>query len=348
MKAALVTERGKIVVQEVPTPQAKETEILIRVESCAICGSDLRITYETDFRVRYPIIIGHEIAGVVVEVGSKVKGLKVGDRVTIAPGVSCGTCDMCKAGLQNLCKNQINVGYNYPGGMAEFMVIPRQAISGDFVNKIPRNISFDESALAEPLACCINGQNLSEVNRATTLAIIGAGPTGCLHVELARSRKVARILLAQRSLKRLQMAAKLGVDALINASLENSVERVLQETKGKGADVVIVACASPEAQQRALEMVALRGKINLFGGLPHGNSVVNIDTNLIHYKECSLQGSNGSTGSQNAEALDLISKGKVSVKHLITHVFPLSEIKEALNVVRTHEGLKVIVKPCEG
>ncbi len=348
MKAAVVESNGKIALKEVDKPKVLVNSILIRVEACAICGSDLRIVSGKDKRAKFPIIIGHEMAGIVEQVGRRVDSFNEGDKVTVAPGVSCGKCRMCKKGLQNLCENMIPIGYLRPGAFAQYMVPPPLALSEGFVNKIPKNLSLDEAAIAEPLACCINGQEIVQITRKDTVAIIGAGPIGAMHVELCHVRGCRKIILLQRSQPRFDTAKKrFHADVYINRSGEDGIKRVLEETDGYGADVVIAAAPSGEAQKQALQMVAKRGRISFFGGLPHDKPEVCVDTNLIHYKECFVCGASSSTGKQNREALEILSAGKIKASDFITHTFSLSRIVEAFETARSKKGLRVLVKPWE-
>ena len=206
MKAAVVQSNRKIALKEVDKPKVPVNSILIRVEACAICGSDLRIVSGKDKRAKFPLIIGHEMAGIVEQIGERVDGFKEGDKVTVAPGISCGKCRMCKKGLQNLCENMISIGYFYPGAFAQYMVPPPLALTQGFVNKIPENLSLDDATSVEPLACCINGQEIVKITRKDTVAIIGAGPIGCMHVELCHIRGCKKIILLQRSQPRLDIA----------------------------------------------------------------------------------------------------------------------------------------------
>jgi L-iditol 2-dehydrogenase len=348
MKVAVIESIGNIALKEVDNPKVPVDSILIRVEACAICGSDLRIVYGKDSRAKFPMIIGHEMAGIVEQLGHRVKGFKEGDRVTVAPGVSCGKCRMCKRGLQNLCENMISIGYFYPGGFAQYMVPPPLALTQGFVNKIPENLSLDEATMAEPLACCINGQEIVKITKEDTVAIIGAGSIGCMHVELCHVGGCKKIILLQRSQPRLDIAKeKFHADVYINTSRENGIKRVLEETDGYGTDVVIVATPSGQAQKQALQLVAKRGRVSFFGGLPHDDSEVCIDTNVIHYKECFICGASSSTGKQNREALEILSAGKIKASDFITHTFSLNRIVEAFETARSKKGLRVIIKPWE-
>jgi len=346
VRAAVVEGQGRLGIKEVKDPVLLNNSVLIEVRACAICGSDLRIVYGIDRRARFPMIIGHEMAGIVKQVGEKVDSFSKGDKVTVAPGVSCGKCSMCKRGVKNLCENMIPIGYSHPGGFAQYMVPPSLALTEGFVNKIPHNLSLDKASMAELLACCINGQEILQVTSDDTVAVIGAGPAGCMHVELCYTKGCKKIILIQRSQPRLDIAKeRFHAHVYVDSSREDATEIVLEETGGFGVDVVIVAAPSGEAQKQAFEMVSKRGRVSFFGGLPHERSEVKIDTNLIHYKECFVVGASSSTGEQNREALSILSQGKIKAEEFITDVFALDRIEEAFQIAKAKRGLRVLVKP---
>jgi len=343
MKAAVLEKLGKIVVKEVSKPKIKEGEMLVKVEYCAVCGSDVRIYRRGNPRVKPPQILGHEIAGYVVEVGKNVKDFKEGDRVALGADVPCGICDFCKNGLGNNCSINYAIGYQFQGGFAEYIPLNELTVKYGPVHKIPSNLSFEEACLAEPLACCLNGYELANLKPGETVVIIGAGPIGCMLVELAKYMGAGKIILAQRSKKRLEMAKKFSADVYISTTEENFVQRVMEETKGKGADVIMVACASISAQEEAIKVVAHRGRVNFFGGLPPGEDSINIPSNIIHYREAFILGSHGSVPRQHKIALKLLDK-YINAKDFITHKFPLEEINKAFQIVENREGMKVLVK----
>jgi len=345
MKAAVLENLEKMVVKEVTTPRIGQGEILVRVRSCAVCGSDIRIYHRGNPRVKPPQIIGHEIAGEIVKVGSGVKKFKVGDRVALGADVPCGTCRFCRNGLGNNCPINYAIGYQFQGGFAEYIPLNELTVKYGPLHKIPGDLSFDEASLAEPLACCINGYELANLKLGDTVVVIGAGPVGLMLVELAKIMGADRVILSQRSRERLKLAQRFSADVLISSSEENFVERVMEETGGEGADVVMVACANPSAQEEALKVVGHRGRVNFFGGLPPGSSKISIDSNLIHYKECFVLGSHGSVPRQHKLALNLLAEGRIKGKDFITHHFALDDIKEAFEVAEGHRGLKVIVNP---
>ena len=345
MKAAVLEELNKMVVKEVPTPKIDDNGVLVKVKSCAICGSDIRIFRHGNNRVVPPTIIGHEISGQIVEVGKNVTRFSVGDRVAIGADVPCGECVFCEAGIGNNCQINYAIGYQFQGGFAEYMPLNSTIVNYGPVHKIPDNVSYDEAALAEPLACVLNALELSPVNFGDTVVIIGAGPIGCMIIEVAKRMGASKIIVVQRSRHRLEMAKQFSGDVYICSSEEDSVKRVLEETGGLGADVIITSCPSPEAQIDALNMAKNRAKINFFGGLAKGNSTITIDSNIIHYKELLITGAHGSMPRHHRKAVELIAAGTIDIKKFKSHNFTLDNINEAFETAEGKQGLRVIVNP---
>ncbi len=345
MKAAVFEELEKIVVKEVPTPTVDDDSVLVKIKSCAICGSDIRIFHYGNSRVSPPQILGHEMAGEVIKAGRNVTKFKPGDRVAIGADVPCGECYFCEAGIGNNCQINYAMGYQFAGGFAEYVLLNRITVNYGPVHKIPDNLTYDEAALAEPLGCVLNGLELSNIRLGDNVVVIGAGPLGCMIIEVARKMGANRIIVVQRSRPRLEMAKKFGADVYICSSEEDGVLRVLEETDGLGADVVITACPSPQAQTDAIKMAKNRARINLFGGLPKTQSLVTLDTNIIHYKELIVHGAHGATPIHHHKAVKLIASGAVNAKNYITHKFKLDEISEAFAAAESHEGMRVIVNP---
>jgi L-iditol 2-dehydrogenase len=347
MRAAVVESLGVMRVGTVADPELVANSMLVRVEACAVCGSDIRIFRRGDPRASLPRIIGHEIAGTIERLGDGTRGFQVGDTVAIAPGHGCGVCACCRRGMGNVCVDpKPSIGYASSGGFAQLIVPPANVVANGFVNRIPAGLSFEEASMAELLACCINGQERAAVGPGDTVLVIGAGPAGCMHVELSRARGASRVILSQRSEGRLALAAKLfAPDLVIRAEGEELVDRVRQETGGLGADVVIVAAPSARAQETALRLTAPRGRINFFGGLPKDDHVISIDANLIHYQEISLTGASSSLGRQNREALELIAAGTIHARSYITHRFGLEDTPAAFAAVESRQAIKAVVFP---
>ena len=345
MKAAVFYGPGDMRVEERPIPAPAENELLLKVAACAICGSDLRTFRFGAGNITAPVVIGHEVTGTVVEVGNSLGGYSPGDRLAVAPAVPCGDCPFCLRGLQTMCDNLRSIGYQFDGGFAEYMIAPWSAIKAGCVIPVPENLPLEEATLAEPLACAINGQELLNVGSGDTVAILGAGPLGCLHAMLARIRGASRVLLADIRPERLELAAPFGADALIDGSREDVRARVMEETGSAGASVVIVAAPSGEAQAQALTLAAKHGRISFFGGLPKSSPTVSLNANLIHYRELFVMGAYGSMPRHNREALELLSGRRIQSENLIGLVVPLERIAEGFDALAQGRVLKVLVRP---
>jgi len=334
VKVARFHAPGDIRIEDAPEPVAGPGELKIRVRNCSTCGTDAKIYKFGHHHIRPPRVMGHEIAGEVVGTG---------ERVQVIAAIPCGACPDCRAGRLTVCPNQESMGYHYDGGFAEYMVIPAKVLAVNGVNTIPRGLGFAEASVAEPLACVLNGQALARVGTGDDVVVMGAGPIGCLHVRLARARGAARVFLVDVNTERLAMAAELvRPDAAIDA---DPVEQVLKLTGGRGADVVITAAAAGAAQEQAVLMTARQGRISFFGGLPKDNPFIRLDSNLVHYRELTIVGANGSSPAHNAEALRLIAEGAVPVSDLITHRLPLERVLDGIDLVSRGEAIKVTIEP---
>jgi L-iditol 2-dehydrogenase len=346
MKAAVYLDKDKMEVREVPTPKPDADSILVKVRACAVCGSDIRIFHHGNSRVKPPQILGHEAAGEVVEAGANVTRFKKGDRVAIGADVPCGECPFCEAGIGNNCQINYAMGYQFAGSFAEYVLLNKTVVNYGPVHKIPGNLGFDEAALAEPLACVLNAVELTNIRLGDTVAIIGAGPIGCMIIPIAYMSGASKVIVVQRSRPRLENARKFNADAYICSSEEDAISRVLEETGGLGADVIFTANPSPQSHADSLKMAKNRARINFFGGLPAG-STVTLDTNIIHYKELIVCGAHGSLPRHHQQALDLIAAGRPDIKPFISHHFALDDINEAFATAEGHKGMRVVVQPWE-
>lgn len=347
MRVARFHAPGDIRLEDAPEPTPGAREVKIRVRACSTCGTDVKISKFGHHHIDPPRVMGHEIAGEVVEVGAEVAGgWQPGDRVQVIAAIPCGECEDCRAGHMTICPNQVSMGYHFDGGFAEYMVVPDNVMRVDGLNRIPEGVSFAEASVAEPLACALNAQELVHVEKGDDVVVIGSGPIGCLHVRLARSRGARRVFLVELSKERLELAAeRVQPDAAIVGSEVDPVARVLELTQGRGADVVITAAASGRAQEQALQMVARGGRISFFGGLPKDDPVIALDSNLVHYRELMIMGANGSSPDHNKRALDLIATGAVPVNDLITHRLPLDQVLDGIGIVSRGEAIKVTIEP---
>ena len=345
MRVARLHAPGDLRLEDAPVPEAGPGDLVILAGSCSTCGTDAKIFRFGHHHISLPRVLGHEVAGEVTEVGAGVDGWMVGDRVQVIAAIPDGTCHFCRREQQTVCEDLESIGYQYDGGFAEFMRVPAKVLVVDGVNRIPDHVPFEQASLTEPLACVLNGQELAQVGPGDAVVVLGAGPIGCLHVRLARARGASLVAIADVNAGRLDLAARAEPDASIDSSKEDAIDAVRKLTDGRGADVVITATGVGSAQEQALEMAALRGRVSLFGGLPKDDSVIRFDSNLVHYRELSVFGAYGSAPRHNREALQLIADGRVRVDDLITHRVPLEDVHRAIEIVIAGAGLKVVVEP---
>lgn len=345
MRAAILENLNQLKVKSVDDPCVNEDSLIVKVKSCAVCGSDIRIYHYGNPRVKTPQIIGHEIAGDVIKTGSGVKRFKIGDRVAIGGDVPCGECDFCRDGIGNNCANNYAIGYQFQGGFAEYIPINKITLMFGPIHHIPEELSYDEAALAEPLACCINGLELARINLGDTIVIIGAGPIGCMLAELAKHMGAKKVILSEQSKIRADIAKSFNMNVIMPSSELEFRAQVMKETKEAGADVVITACASVNAQLQAFSVIKNRGRIHFFGGLPKGSKHIELDSNLIHYKELCILGSHGSVPRQHRLALELLENGIIDAKKYISHKFKLEDILDAFSMVENKQSMKVIINP---
>ena len=346
MKVARFYAPGDLRIEEAEEPSPAEDEVKIRVHACSTCGTDVKIFGAGHQNLDPPRVIGHEIAGEVVEVGSAVDGWAPGDRVQVIAAIPCGRCDECTRGRMTVCPNQVSMGYQFDGGFAEYMIVPQVVLAVDGLNRIPDGLSFAEASVAEPFACAINAQTIARVGEGDDVVVVGSGPIGCLHVRLARANGASRVTLVELNRARLEQAADLvKPDELVCAGEVDVVEAVLDLTKGRGADVAITATAAGVAQEQAVQYVARQGRISFFGGLPKDNPIIALDSNLVHYRELTIVGANGSSPQHNKDALARIVSGDVPVDDLITHRLGLDEVHRAIDIVKGGEGIKVTIEP---
>jgi L-iditol 2-dehydrogenase len=345
MKAGVLESIEHLIVKDVPSPEPHMGEVIVRVKVCSVCGTDVRTYRYGHPSITLPHILGHEIAGEIVSVPKDVADYRVGQRVTVAPTIACGACFYCRKDQHVYCQNRSTIGYQLPGGFAEYVMVPPRGVEYGIINQIAENISFEEASLAEPLSCCLRAQRACKVSPGAVVVVIGGGPVGIIHCRLATVNNAGKVILIEKDTRRLQQVSLDAVDAVVDSGKCNPETEVAELTGGRGADVVIVACSSDEAQVQAFSLAGKGGRINLFGGLAPGRSHISIDSNLIHYREISVRGSHGSTPQDNKEALDILEKKVIDVSDLATHTFPLDSIEEAFHFKENRYGMHVGVIP---
>ncbi|AEM77699.1 zinc-dependent dehydrogenase [Thermoanaerobacter wiegelii] len=345
MKALVFKGINEISIMNVPEPEIDDNEILVKVDSCSICGTDVR-TYKFGHpRIKGKRILGHEFSGIVAKVGGNISDYKVGDRVIVVPGIPCGKCYYCQHGLQNLCDNRKIIGFDFDGGFAEYVKVPEIAVKMGNVKHIPDSLSLRNACLIEPFTAVYNGQNLLNISIGSSVAIIGGGPIGLMHSIQARYRGASKIALFDLSEDRCKMAEKFDIDFIVNSAIKNPLEEADRITKGKGFDVVIVSCSSGTAQLQALQIVRKGGRVSFFAGLPHNNSIVQLDTNLIHYKQIGVFGANGSGPKDYDATIDFLSSVAKNVSDIISVELSIDEALKGFEIAQMANALKVVIHP---
>lgn len=348
MNSAILRDIKRLVIEDADRPVCPKDGLIVRIKACAVCATDVKIYNYGHSLLQLPRVLGHEVAGIIDEVGPALGDrFAPGQRVAVCAVVNCGECIYCRRAIPSMCLNLKAFGYHYDGGYQEYMVVPQEAIRCGGVNVLADELSFEEASIAELLACCINGQGLSGFRLGQNVLILGSGPVGILQTQLARAQGASSIYLADVVSDRLEQAKKICGNALSGILMSNDNEALMRKVKeitdGYGFDQVMVCCSAPSAQQVSLEAVAKCGCVNYFGGLPKGNSQVTLDTNLVHYKQCRVTGTHGSSADDNRMALDLICSGIISVKPLITSVIDLTGLESALQGGNPGSGLKTVV-----
>lgn len=345
MKAFVYEKAGVSRLQDVPRPRASAGSAVIRVLACSVCGTDLRAWQHGNERITPPRINGHELCGEIVELGPDCGDFAVGDRISVVPAIGCGECPSCRRGHTNLCDDLQTIGFQFDGGFAEYMEVPALAFRRGHVYRTPAAVSDEEAALAEPIACVVNGQEFLRIAKGDAVAVFGSGFIGCMHAELARLSGAEPIILIEPNERRALAAHEfIPFSKLIVPGRDELAVELKRLTGGQGADVLITACAAGQAQADAVALAAKRGRISLFGGLPKEAKGF-LDSNLIHYKELSVFGVHASTAQQNRAVAEWIAAGKLKVRKYITRLYSLQEIEQAFRDLQSQSVFKAVVKP---
>jgi L-iditol 2-dehydrogenase len=345
MNAVVYYGRGDVRFERVPVPACGDDELRVKIEACAVCGSDIKTFNNGNPRMKPPIVMGHEFSGLVETAGAAVKGFRAGDRIVMATSISCGECFYCTKGWNNLCVKLNPMGFSYPGGMAEYLIIPALAIRNGHVIRVPAEMAPEHAALAEPTSCAVNCVENCGIEGGETVVIVGAGPLGILNLYVAREYGAKKLILAQREGKRLVQAEQFRCDRLVNTTRENVTEVVRAETGGAGADVVIVAAPDAGAQEQSLELVHKKGRVCLFASLPVGASMLNLDSRSIHYNEIIVTGASDSTPRQVEKAVSILSRKDFPKERIAHPILKLQDIQQAFRIMQEREGMRVVLKP---
>jgi L-iditol 2-dehydrogenase len=340
MRVAMYYSNQDLRLEEMPTPQIGPGELLMRVEASGICGTDLLEWYRLH---KAPLVLGHEVAGVVVAVGEGVESYKEGDRISAAHHVPCNTCHYCLSGHHTVCDTLRQTNFE-PGGFAEYLRLPRINVElGVF--PLPDGLSFEEATFIEPLACVLRGQRLAHLQPGCSVLVIGSGVAGLLHIQLARSSGAGRIIATDIVDYRLEAARSFGADVAIQAE-EYTPDHLRQVADGRLADLVVLCSGATSAIALALESVERGGTVLFFAPTEPAVSIPISVNDLFWRNEITLTSSYGGSPGDYAAALGLIGAGKIRVREMITHRLGLAETGLGFQLVsQAQDSLKVIIEP---
>jgi L-iditol 2-dehydrogenase len=347
MLAAVYYGPEDLRVEEVPVPEIGPDEALVKVLNANICGTDLRI-YKGGHR-HYPPgavrIPGHEVAGEIAALGEQVRGYEIGQRVFVAPNMGNGRNRATISGNNNMDPDFQAIGINLDGAFAEYMRVPALAIQQGNLMPIHESVDPAVAALIEPLACVLRGQNALNVRSGDVVMVMGAGPIGILHLLLANLRGALRVIVSEPTAGRREQALNFGADRVVDPVRESLPEAVLAESDGRGADVVIVAAPAKAAQEMALEIAAIGGRINLFGGLAKDDPFIRFNSNTVHYKELVVTGTTACSTYDCLQAADIVNAGRLDLAPLVTARYPLVATEAAFAAAADGANLRVSLEP---
>ncbi len=346
MKAAVYLGKEQLPVLDVADPTLEAGEMLLEIDACSVCGTDLRTYRHGDAKIVPPRILGHEFCGRVVESRAPDAEVKVGDRVVMYIVLVHGSDRYVEMGRENLTPHRTTMSYHHDGAFAPRMKVPALAVRNRNLFRVTSEMTSEVMSLAEPLGCCMNAHSRLAVGLKDTVAVIGAGPIGIMHAALARLQGAQKVFVLDNNPARLAMAQRFDIDGTFLVQADGSHrEAVRAATAGQGPDVVIVAVSAAAAQNDALDLAARAGRVNFFAGLPKSNPVAPLDVNHIHYKELVISGSYSEKKSDFQAAFALLHSGRFPADRIITHRLPLDRIGEAFPLMESGEALKVCILP---
>jgi L-iditol 2-dehydrogenase len=347
MQAAVYHGPNDLRVEDVPIPQIEDGEILVKVVSASICGTDLRILHGNHRKfppgtIRIP---GHEVVGDISKVGAGVNDYSIGQRVFCAPNTGCGHCLQCITGNNNLCANYHAIGVTSDGAFAEYVRIPANSVRQGNVIPVSDSVDPAVAALMEPFACVLRGQNALHIKPGEVVLIMGAGPIGVMHTKLAKARGAGRVIVSEPSAERAAQVRRMGADRVVDPASEDLKAVLMAESNGGGADVIVVAAPVHAAQESALDLAAISGRINFFGGLPKDRPVINFDSNLVHYKELVITATTACSTADCWQAAQIVNTGRVDLSDIVSQRFPLKDAVLAFAAAEDRKSLKVVLEP---
>lgn len=345
MRAAVYRGPGDIRLEDVSDPTLTPGDVLLSVRSAGVCGTDVRIVKgeHSAYADAVGRIPGHEIVGTVEEAPDG--GPVVGELVFVAPNIGCGHCAQCLRGNENLCPDSEAIGLTLDGAFAERVVVPARAVERGNLLTLGDGVSADAAVLIEPLACVLRGQEKVALGQGDTVLVAGGGPVGLLHVALAAARGASLTICSEPSPRRRQAARWAGATVTLDPMGEDIEAAVAEATRGRGVDVAITAAPVHALQASALRVVASGGRVLFFGGLPKSHPTVELDTNLIHYKELLVAGSTASTLDDCRRAADLVTSGRIELDWMVSDRCALADFDVAVARAQDPTALKIVVLP---
>ncbi len=340
MKCALYYSNKDIRIIEKDIPKINDDEVLLKVAASGICGSDVIEWYRKD---KVPLVLGHEVTGVIAEVGKKVKKYKKGDRICAAHHVPCNTCKYCLSGHQTVCETLRTTNFD-PGGFSEYLRLPKINVENG-IYLLPDSVSFEEGTFTEPLACVVRGQRLAGVKPADTAIVLGSGLSGLLHISLLRATGASKIIAVDINEKRLEYAKKFGADYIFNAN--NFAPEVIKDiNEGFLSDIVILSTGADSAILQGLKSVRRGGAVLFFGAANDGAKLPLSINEIFWRSEVALLSSYAGSILDHKTALELIRSGRINVKDMITNRFPIEDIVKGFELTaQAQDSLKVIINP---
>lgn len=341
MKAAVWTGINNVQIQEVPTPKPGKGEVLLKVRSAGICATDIEVFSGSFQYGRPPHILGHEIAGDVVELGDDVCKWKLGDRVVVETMVNCGNCFYCVRGMKHLCRYGGEIGFTpYQGGYAEYVSVPERCLF-----RIPEGVSYDEAGILESFICPAGSIFRLGMQFGETVLIQGAGPAGLAYVQTVKTCGAGKIIVAARNQTRLEQAKKFGADIIIDIEKEDIEQRVMEETEGLGVDLSIEAAGFPTSIAYCTKLARKDGRVILYG-IPGDKERIQFPITDIIMKQLSIYGASGNPHVWEP-VLKLVADGTFNLKDMVTHTFSLDDFNKAIDlVVKRKDGvIKAVIHP---
>ena len=342
MRALIFDRPGEIRVDDLPAPQPGPGEVVVEVGAASVCASDLRV-YRGEKYAKPGVVPGHEFAGQVVALGSGVSELELGDGVAVYPIISCGGCEFCRRGLRNRCIARQTLGYDENGGLAEQVLLPASLVAQGHAVKLADGADWGHAALTEPTACVLNSLESCRFRAGASVAILGAGPMGLLHIALARALGAGAIVVAEPVDVRRQAAAEIGASHVCSGDPDELRATVEEATGGSGCDIVIVSVGMNGLTETALQVAGRQSSVNLFAGFPPESSAV-VDVNDLHYREVSLTGTQNATPDQFRRTAALLPTLD-AVDRIVSHRFTLSEADQSYTSRADLSVLKTAVVP---